>query len=260
MKLRLLIFFILFSVAAMPSVFSQPKGSKAKIVAHRGAWKEAGNPQNSIASLREAIRLGLYASECDVWMTSDGVLVVNHDKDFYGTVIETATYEELLKTKHPNGEKIPTLKEYLEEAGKQKKTRLILDIKPSKLSKERTLEIAEKCVAMVKETKTKKIVDYIHFDYDACKRIKQVDPKAEVSYLNGDVAPEQVQADGIDGIDYSLGAYRKNEGWNQDDKARKTVAHVWTVNTEKDMQYFIDQKVDLITTDQPELLLKVLAK
>ena len=37
-----------------------------KAIAHRGAFKKNGFPENSIASLREAIRLGCTGSEFDV--------------------------------------------------------------------------------------------------------------------------------------------------------------------------------------------------
>ena len=49
--------------------------NKNQVIAHRGAWKKNNFPQNSIASLNEAVKLGCYGSEFDVWMTADNVLV-----------------------------------------------------------------------------------------------------------------------------------------------------------------------------------------
>ncbi|HQG57143.1 MAG TPA: glycerophosphodiester phosphodiesterase family protein, partial [Bacteroidales bacterium] len=46
-----------------------------KVIAHRGAWKKNGHPQNSIASLRNAIELKVDGSEFDVRITSDDSLV-----------------------------------------------------------------------------------------------------------------------------------------------------------------------------------------
>lgn len=37
---------------------SSPKFMDNQVIAHRGAWKTQGLPQNSIAALHEAIRLG----------------------------------------------------------------------------------------------------------------------------------------------------------------------------------------------------------
>ena len=52
------------------------------VVAHRGAYKAySGNgavPHNSLASLRRAISLGCYGSECDIYWTKDNNVVVVH--------------------------------------------------------------------------------------------------------------------------------------------------------------------------------------
>lgn len=45
-------------------------------------------------------------------------------------------------------------------------------------------------------------VDYISFDYDICKEITKIAPKATVQYLMGDKTPDELVADGIDGLDY----------------------------------------------------------
>ena len=113
--------------------------SDSQVIAHRGAWKVEGLPQNSIASLHRAIELGCAGTEFDVHLTKDDVLVVNHDADFYGIDIGTATYAELLAKKLPNGEAIPTAEAYLREGMKQQKTKLIFELKSSKLGKDRTL-------------------------------------------------------------------------------------------------------------------------
>jgi len=63
------------------------------VVAHRGAWKSNNFPQNSIASLKQAITLGCTGSEFDVRMTSDNVLIVTHDSDYNELDIEESTYE-----------------------------------------------------------------------------------------------------------------------------------------------------------------------
>ena len=47
-------------------------------------------PENSIASLREAIRLGCTGSEFDVRMTADEVLVISHDAAHGGLDIESS--------------------------------------------------------------------------------------------------------------------------------------------------------------------------
>ncbi len=256
MKIRCSVLLICMVVAL--TGFAQKKSVATKVIAHRGAWKNTGFPQNSIAALNAAIKMGCFASECDVWMTSDSMLVVNHDPDFYGMAIEHTAYADLLKQKHTNGEPIPTLHEYLVAATKQKKTRLVLDIKPSKISKERSLVVAAKCHKMVHEMKAQKMTDYIFFDYDACLLLEKLDPKANIAYLNGDKSPEQVAADKLWGIDYSFKVFQKNAGWVKDAQKKGLTINVWTVNDKALMQSFIDQKVDYITTDEPEVLLEIL--
>ena len=59
---------------------------KVAIVAHRGFWKsEAGGmSENSIASLKAAQDNGFWGSECDIHITADDVVIVNHNNDIGG--------------------------------------------------------------------------------------------------------------------------------------------------------------------------------
>ena len=236
---------------------AQKKSIKTKVIAHRGAWKNTNLPQNSIGALNAAINMGCFASECDIWMTSDSVLVVNHDPNFYEMPIESSTYNDLLTKKYPNGESIATLKQFLSVITKQKKTRLVLDIKPSKISKERSIITARKSLEMVVANKASKIIDYILFDYDACLALEKIDPKANIAYLNGDQSPEQVSNDGLWGIDYSYKVLQKNDTWITDAKSRKLTVNIWTVNERELAESYIKQDVDFLTTDEPEMLLKL---
>lgn len=234
--------------------------AQTQIITHRGAWKNTEAPQNSLASLNEAVKQKAWGSEFDVHITKDDVLVVNHDNDFYGIDIATATYEELLAKKHPNGESIPTAEEYLKEGLKQKGTKLVYELKTNKLGTERTLKAAELSVALVKKLKAEKQIEYIAFSYDACLKLKELNKKAKVHYLNGDKSPQELKDAGLNGLDYHVSVLKKHPEWVGEAKKLKLKTNVWTVNKEEDMRYFIDQKVDYITTDEPELLKTVLDK
>lgn len=234
------------------------KSAKTKVIAHRGAWKNTNLPQNSLGALNAAVQMRCFASECDIWMTADSVLVVNHDPHFYEMPIESTTYNELLTKKYPNGESIATLDQFLAAINKQKQTRLVLDIKPSKISKERSIVTAQKCYEMVVAKKAAKIVDYILFDYDACLALEKLDKNANIAYLNGDKSPEQVALDGLWGIDYSYKVLQKNSDWVADAKQRKLTVNVWTVNEQALAESYINQHVDFITTDEPEMVLKMI--
>jgi len=245
-----------FGIVSMSN--AQSKKGKNPVIAHRGAWKNTKVPQNSIASLKEAIRLGCVGSEFDVRITADGYPVVVHDPTHDGVAIDKSTFEEVRKLKLSNGETIPTLEEYLKAGANQKTTTLVLEIKTSQLGKEQTLLLARKCVETVKALKMTKKVDYIAFDYDACKEVVKVDPKANIAYLNGDIAPEKLASEGINGIDYHHGVLKKNPQWIDEAFKHKMSVNVWTVNNKEDMEFFLSKKVNFITTDEPELLFSLL--
>jgi glycerophosphoryl diester phosphodiesterase len=245
---------LLFSMA-MTAVAQSPK-----IVAHRGAWKNTNSPQNTIASLHHAIEQKTWGSEFDVHLTKDDVLVVNHDNDFYGLDIATSTYQELLAKTHPNGEKIPTAEDFLRDGFSQKKTTMVFEIKSNKLGVDRTVEATEKCYELVKKLKAEKRVVFIAFSYPACLKLRELDSKVNIQYLNGDKTPAQLKQDKIYGLDYSVKVLKAHPEYITDAKKLGIKTNVWTVNTEEDMKYFIQQGVDFITTDQPELLQQVLKK
>ncbi|RAK00243.1 glycerophosphoryl diester phosphodiesterase [Larkinella arboricola] len=229
-----------------------------KVIAHRGAWKAAGVPENSLASLRRAIQLGCSGSEFDVQMAADSVLLIHHDNSVNGIPIETTPSARLSGVKLSNGEALPTLAAFLTEGLKQTKTRLMLEIKGSRVSKERSLATARKAVELVKALKAQALVDYSSFDYEVCKHILTLDPAARVSYLNGDQPPGQLVADKFSGLSYNYAILTLKPDWIRDAKERKLAVTVWTVNDRISMQWFVDQYVDFITTDEPELLFEIL--
>lgn len=258
-KAGLIIGFIALSLTAN---LTYAQVLKNKVIAHRGAWRTENLPENSIASLNRAIELHCGGSEFDVWMTADGVIVVNHDPTHQGLNVETSTYKELAAKKLKNGETIPTLEEYIAAGQKQKYTKLILEIKTSKISKERTLELAEKCVQTVKRMKAKKLVDYIAFDYDAGLKVIELDKKADVSFLsgNGDVTPAQLKKDGFAGLDYHLNVYKKHPEYIEQARSLGLTTNAWTVDKKEDMKWLLNKGIDFITTDEPETLLQLLKK
>ena len=227
------------------------------VVAHRGAWKAKGLPQNSIASLKEAINLKCTGSEFDVRMTSDNILIVTHDGTYNGHEIEESTYEELAKYKLSNGEKLPTLKEYI-QAGmtNNSSTGLVCEVKPSKVE-DRNIEIANKVMALVKELNAEAYISYfISFSYSIIKHIKKVDSSAKVLYLDGSKSPEILKNDNIDGLDYLVYKLKKRPNWITDAKNLNLVLNAWTANTVEDIDWLLVNDFDYLTTDEPELVFK----
>ena len=227
------------------------------IVAHRGAFKKNGFPENSIASLKEAIRLGCAGSEFDVRMSADDSLVINHDPTHKKLEIEKTNYAELIQHPLSNDEKLPTLREYL-LAGVENNTHtdLVLEIKPSGLGAERAQKIVDRVVDLVKELKPPFRIVYISFDYNMCLHLLKRIPRAHVQYLNGDKTPDQLKEAGIRGMDYNFSVFKKHPEWITRAKELGIVLNVWTVNDLTMMQGFLDQGFELITTNEPEEGLK----
>lgn len=253
MKYLFLVISVIFSFHTMGQ-----KISSTHVIAHRGAWKNTGVPENSIAALEHAIKLKCWGSEFDIHMSSDSIPFILHDHSIQGVHIEKTTAAELKKIKLANGEPLPTLESYLLAGKNQKTTRLILEIKSSSISKERSLALTKKCVEMVKKLNMASITEYIAFDFDVCKKVKELDPSATVTYLNGDKTPDELIAAGLDGMDYHFSIYKKHEDWLTESKEKKLITNVWTVNDEETMHWFIDRKVDYITTNEPERLIELL--
>jgi len=235
--------------------------NKNSVIAHRGAWKKKNLPENSIASLKEAIRLKCYGSEFDVHLTKDSVIVVNHDDVYKGMTIGTSTYAELQQQLHTNGEQIPTLESYLKEGMKQKGTKLILEIKMAK-TPETTLALTDAAVKMVKKLKADAWVEYISFSYPSIQRVLQLDPAAKTAFLaytKGEVPLEKLKEDYILQADYFYTIYKEGD-WFKKAKELGITINAWTVNKEEDMQWLINEKADFITTNEPELLFDLLKK
>lgn len=232
--------------------------SQTKVIAHRGAWKNKKLPENSIASLKYAIELGCYGSEFDVHLSADSIPFILHDHSIQGMHIEKTSSEELSKIKLSNGEVLPTLEAYLRAGKNQTKTRLVLEIKSSSLSKARSLSLARACARMVDKTGAAAITDYIAFDFEVCLAVKELNPGANVTYLNGDKSPEELATVGLDGFDYHFSVLKKNEHWLGEAQKRNLTTNAWTVNDEETMRWLIDRKVNFITTNEPEKLIEIL--
>ncbi|WP_321518774.1 glycerophosphodiester phosphodiesterase family protein [uncultured Bacteroides sp.] len=231
---------------------------KNKVIAHRGAWKKAKVAQNSIRSLDCAFKLGCAGSEFDVWLSSDNVAIISHDSKIGELSIEKSTYRELSNVVLPTGDKVPTLEEYLTEGKIQNKTALILEIKSSDISNERTLELTDSIISIVHRMKAQAWVEYISFSYDALKHVHKLDPMAKTAYLSGDKTVNEVKADNITGIDYSFYSYMSDSNLVHSANNQGLTTNVWTVNTREEFETYLDKRVDYITTDEPELLLQII--
>lgn len=172
------------------------------VVAHRGAWKESAAPQNSIK----------------------------------GHMVEDTPESVLTSIELSAGEYLPTVEQYIRTAMEQNKTGLVVEIKPSGKSIERTLELTDKL-----------------------EQVLKIDPLAKTAYLGSNKSVEEISQSGMWGVDFNISMFRKDPLLVKKAKERGLTVNVWTVNSEE-LRAMIDLRVDYITTNEPELLFKILAK
>ena len=237
-------------------VTTMPRG--CRVIAHRGYWDIAGAAQNSRRSLQNALDLNIYGSETDVWITSDGCMMVNHDATYGGVRIENATATQCQNLTLSNGEKMPTLQEFLEMMQTtESPTKLIIEIKTHTYAT-RGQAAADSTVAMVHRMGLQDRVEYIAFSLDICKRLVEKDPEASVAYLNGDISPSQLHEYGITGLDYTAANFRSNPTWIESAHALGMTTNVWTINGESEIIEMNNMDIDFITTNNPEAAARIL--
>lgn len=234
------------------------------VIAHRGAWKNTGHPQNTLASFRAAAEMGCHGSECDVHLTLDDSLVVFHDLSHKGMLIEKTLYADLVKEPLKDFSQIPTLREYMLCAKKYPRTKLVLDIKTPK-DNSRAVKIALASAKLAKELQIEKQVEYLVGYLPADVALREI-TDAPVAYLGRwkvelpEMHPDTITRRAIRYLDYQDVHYKNRPEWVERFKREGIHLNVWTVNEEADMDLFLDKGFNYITTDYPEMLLQKIAK
>jgi glycerophosphoryl diester phosphodiesterase len=239
---------------------------KIAIVAHRGFWKseQGGMSENSIASLKAAQDAGLWGSECDIHITADDVVIVNHNKDIEGKLIREHKYADFANDLLPNGERRPTLDEYLVQTAKCKTTKLVIEFKKQS-SQDREDLMVDKTIQALKAHKlyTPERVLFISFSRHICERLAKEQPQFVNQYLSSDPtgikeAPANYQVLGINGIDYHYKMFKAHPDWVKAAHDLGMSVNAWTVNEEDDINKMIELGVDAITTNEPLLVRSLL--
>lgn len=228
--------------------------AQTQIIAHRGYFQtQPPTTENSVTALQNAQKLKIYGSEFDVRMSKDGVLVINHDEHHGKMEISETDFRELAKRKLSNGEKYPTLKDYLKAGKKDKVLKLIVEIKPAKTEALEN-ELVEKTIAMIKDMKLESQCEYISFSLNICKQIKKIAPDFKVQYLKGELSPQQIKEEGLDGLDYHYSVFQKNPTWISEANALGLITNSWTVNDVEIYNELKKQGVKFVTTNIPDQL------
>lgn len=248
MKRRFLLLFISAFLA-----FAPISAQRVQTIAHRGEWRSEGSAQNSRTSLQRALDLNIFGSEIDIWLTKDGHIMVNHDAKYQGVSLQDTTFAACKKLSLSNGERMPELKHLLKILKKSKSpTRLIVEVKPHR-DPQRSRDCAAAAVKAIRKQKLEARVMYISFSIEACQTIHALAPDAEVAYLEGDRAPEELHRMGLTGIDYHISKFKAHPEWVEEAQRLGMNVNVWTVDNPDDIRAMKALGVDYITTNEPAL-------
>ncbi len=225
---------------------------KYPIIAHRGAWSETGHPQNSLAALKEALSLDIFGSECDIWKTSDNVFVICHDQTYNGMDVTKCTYAELAQYPLNNGERIPTLDDFLTALeASTTQTKLVIELK----SNAQPMEVFE---AVNKRGLLHKVV-FITYSYKKCQTFASMGCGDIAYYIGGSKTPEEIRYNGIGGIINSEENIRKVPDWIERSSNVGVQLVLGSVNNPSIMNQYIDRGC-LFSSNRPITLVKAIDK
>lgn len=150
---------------------------------HRG--NPAEHPENTLASFRSAVDLGVDMIECDVHLSADDELIVIHDHTLDRTTSGTGlvhqhTLAELRELDAGEGERLPVLAEVCELA--RGRVGLCVEIKQVPIPY-RGLE--ERLVRQLLELEMLDQTAVISFHHACVKRLKELEPRLTVGVLEG---------------------------------------------------------------------------
>ena len=234
------------------TLFQIPEGyvRKTKIIAHRGYWRANGSFENSLTAVRMAAEIGADGIEFDLRKTSDDTVVVNHDAVYSGLKIASSPYLELAKNKLPNGEVLPTLRDYLKEIKKYPELILFIELK--------TADVADFLYEILSKEHIDNQIIFISFSRQACLRMIELSPSNQVALVQSsgeaDSCSAMVSA-GYKGLAYSWGFYRDNLSIIRDGLDNNMVMSAWTVDSPDVYSWLNEQDFSYAISDRPDLLL-----
>jgi glycerophosphoryl diester phosphodiesterase len=255
------------------SVMFLPQVQAIEIIAHRGFSEVA--PENTLAAFQLAWDQGTDACELDLYLTADHEIAILHDADTKRTTgiarkVKESTLAELQQLdvgiwKDPKfkGERIPSLAQALGSLPAGKK-RFFLEIKDSAI----VVPVLARQLEGWKQRAAQLCI--IAFDREVAQTSKKAMPWMPVYRLSSEVTIDKkpvdlaqlisdTKADGLDGLDLGL-------KWNwtpdmvQQVRAAGLKLYVWTVNQPADVKRLAALGIDGITTDNPVMARRVLAK
>lgn len=220
-----------------------PAEVRPKIIAHRAGGIEA--PENTIAGLETAYRLGAYGCEIDIQRTKDGHYVLNHDGTFERTAGDKRKPENMtlaeVKALSVDGEPVPDFEEVLQAC--KGKLVLFTELKGNTADK----KMADDAVRLIKKYGMEDECVLISLKYDLIDYIETEYPDIQTGFLAfaSFGRTEDLNCDYIGLEEESATAYNITSIHGRDKKVL-----VWTVNGKREQKYFFSTDADGIITDK----------
>ena len=177
MKLRC---YPLEALSSAQKKFRDPSFRKIWVMTHRAHTADPTVPENSVASVKAAIASGADAIECDTHRTSDGHIVICHDRTINRTttgtgditaltLAEIRSYKLLDRNGNPTNEVMPTLEEFLEAC--RGRIYVDLDYSPRTASTAEVMEVVQR-LGMVEQ------VWFYCNSVEKCNEVLSLEPRA----------------------------------------------------------------------------------
>jgi len=224
---------------------------------HRGNPAEL--PENTLASFRSAIELGVDMIECDVHLSADGELVVIHDHtlerttDGSGLVVQH-TLAELRRVDAGGGERLPVLSEVCDLA--RDRVGLCVEIKQIPIPYP---GLEEKLVACLDALGMLGQTAVISFHHGSVKRLKELEPRLAVGVIEGARPIDPVALMRSAGADiYSPHYGAMDPELVEQIHAAGGVVGVWTVDDAAAVAWCRACRPDSVFTNRPREILPAL--
>jgi len=228
------------------------------IVAHRGAAGKA--PENTLASVQQAIEDGADWIEIDVQESKDGEVVVIHDSDFMKLAgVSMKVWEGTLKQLREidigswfspdfSAERVPTLTEVL--AAARGRSRVVIELKY--YGHDRQLE--QRVVDAVEYADMVDEVAIMSLNYDGIRKIRKLRPDWRVGLLSARAIGNLAGLD-VDFLAVNTGMVNRRLIHNTHSAGKRLF--VWTVNDPVSISLMMSLGVDGIITDEPGIAREV---
>ncbi|CAM3704965.1 glycerophosphodiester phosphodiesterase family protein [Erysipelothrix urinaevulpis] len=232
-----------------------------QVTSHRGNSSVA--PENTVSAIKAAKKEKADYAEIDVQLTKDKEVVVIHDFTLKRLAhdsrsVKDVTLKEIKELEVGSwfspefkGEKIPTLKEVIEESGID--LHLNIELKPSGNAD----ELAKAVVEILDEMKYNEFAVISSLDRQALHAVKKYNSNLQVGFIVPVALGKFENDDSLDFYSLEMSFMSKNLVQRIKDQGKEI--HVWLVNSEEDMEKMQVWQVDNIITDNPMLAKKVLS-